>query len=151
MNVENLFVKESNQRAVANVVERCLVGGSVQPQWGLPSSYAPLLASDPKRKIAISPSTNDWIAIIESKEVVDFGMAKTLVDELGGSAVIIQVSDSTGAMGHLFYEGGQVISCEFEEQAHDPINDARSILRQHRIPFDVAMFREVVDLHRKVG
>jgi hypothetical protein len=61
------------------------------------------LANDPKRKVANSPSKGGWIAIVESKEVVDFGMAKSLADELKGIIAIIQVSDATGEVGYLSY------------------------------------------------
>jgi len=145
MNIENLFVRTADQAAVANVVERCLSQVD-QPEWELPSSYAPLLAKDPKRKVAISPVIEGWIAIIESKEVVDFGMAKSLADELGCTAFIMQVSDSTGAVGHLSYSNGQVTDSQFDEEAADPLNEARDIVKRHGIPFDLKMFREVVPL-----
>jgi len=75
MNVENLFVKNGDQTTLANIVERCLANPSTDPGWGLPSSYGPLLESDPKRNVAISPAKDGWFAIVESKEVVDFGLA----------------------------------------------------------------------------
>src|SRR5581483_4489466 len=116
------------------------------PGWGLPSSYGPLLENDPKRKVAISPARDGWFAIVESKEVVDFGLAKSLSDELGGIAVIIQVSEVTGELGYLSYAEGSVVTCESGETANDPLNDARSVLKKLGIPFDLMMFREVVQL-----
>lgn len=144
MNVENLFVNGGGQSAVANLVAQCLASPVEQPDWELPSSYSPILVADPKRKVAISPETDGWIAIIESKEVVDFGMAKRLADELGGKAVIVQISDAIGALGKLIYQSGQVTVSSFDEYANDPLNDARSVLKDQKIPFDVFMFREVV-------
>lgn len=144
MNIENLFVKGGSQASVAEVVARCLANRIEQPDWDLPSSFSPLLVGDPKRKVAISPENDGWIAIIESKEVVDFGMAKLLADELGGVAVVVQVSDAIGAMGNLVYRDGRVAVCSFDEDSSDPLNDGRSVLRQELIPFDLLMFREVV-------
>jgi hypothetical protein len=146
MNVENLFVKGGDRASVVEIVTRCLANPAEQPAWGLLSSYSPLLVNDPKRKIAISPETDGWTAIIESKEVVDFGMAKLLADELGGTAVVVQVSDAIGAMGKLIYRDGGLVTCVFDEDATDPLNDGRAVLRQEGIPFDLLMFREVVRL-----
>lgn len=146
MNIENLFVKSADQAAVASIVERNLTNPPDDPGWELPSSYIPLLANDPKRKIAISPSKDGWIAIVESKEVVDFGMAKSLADELKGSIAIVQVSDATGEVGHLSYTQGSVMEQSFGEAVTDPLNDARDVLKRLEIPFDLMMFREVVQL-----
>lgn len=146
MNVENLFVKSGDQAAVADIVVQCLANPAGQPDWGLPSSYSPLLVNDPKRKVAISPLSSGWIAIIESKEVVDFGMAKRLVDELGGMAVVVQVADAIGAVGMLVYECGQVTVSRFDEDANDPLNDARAFLKEQQIPFDLCLFHEVIRL-----
>jgi hypothetical protein len=146
MNVENLFVKNGDQMMLGNIVERCLSNPSTDPGWELPSSYNTLLEGDPKRKVAISPSNGGWFAIVESKEVVDFGMAKSLSDELGGMAVIIQVSDVTGEVGCLSYAEGKVMNYEFGESANDPLNDARSVLKKLGIPYDLMMFKEVVQL-----
>ncbi len=146
MNVENLFLRTGDQTTLAKIVERCLANPSTDPGWELLSSYGPLLENDPKRKVAISPGKDGWFAIVESKEVVDFGMAKSLSDELGGMAVIIQVSDVTGELGYLSYAEGTVMDCEFGEAASEPLNDARSVLKNLGIPFDLMMFREVVQL-----
>jgi len=146
MNVENLFVNGGSQASVAEIVARCLENSTEQPDWELPSSYSPLLVGDPKRKVAISPETDGWTAIVESKEVVDFGMAKLLADELGGTAVVVQVSDAIGAMGKLIYRQGRIVACAFDEDAPDPLNDGRAVLRKESIPFDLLMFREVVQM-----
>lgn len=84
LNVENLFVKCDEQRKVADIVEYHWRNSSqpAQPDWGLPSSYMPLLAAETKRKIAISPPKEGWIALIESKEVIDFALAKVLSEGL---------------------------------------------------------------------
>jgi hypothetical protein len=61
-------------------------------------------------------------------------------------AVIIQVSDATGEVGCLSYAEGTVIDCEFGEAVYAPLSDARSILQKLRIPFNLMMFKEVVQL-----
>lgn len=146
MNVENLFVKSSDHSLVVELAIRALANPITEPAWELPSSYSPLLATNPKRKLAISPNKNGWIAIIESKEVVDFSMAKYLADELKTTAAIIQISDAAGELGFLLYENGKAIEQAFEESVRDPLNHAREILKRFGVPFDMMMFREVVHL-----
>lgn len=146
MNVENLFIQSGDQQSVIAIVGDYLAGeiNAEQPNWALPSSHEPLLARETKRKVAISPLRDGWIAVIESKEVVDFGMAKAIADHLQGMAVIVQSSDVTGTLGTLIYANGQVLESHLDEEAVDPMNDARAFLRKYGIPFDLMMFREVV-------
>jgi hypothetical protein len=115
-----------------------------QPDWGLPSSFEPLLAKESKRKVAISPSRDGWIALIEAKEVVDFALAKTLSEELDTAVLIIQVSEVTGGAGYASAIRGQVLESVFNQEDDDPLASARNALTKYKVPFDAILFREAV-------
>lgn len=146
MNIENLFVFVGNvdQIAVVEYIDKILQSPPAQPDWQLPSSYTSLLKDETKRKIGVSPNIAGWVQIVESKEVVDFGMAKALADSSSGKAVVIQLSDVTGDMGFLVYESGFVREWHFDSDSEDGLTSARSILEREGIPFDLVMFREIV-------
>lgn len=146
LNVENLFVKCGDQAKVVALVETHWHNPSqaVQPDWGLPSSFESLLASEPKRKIAISPPRDGWIAIVESKEVVDFALANELSEKLGTTVLAIQVAEASGAAGYASAVHGQVLESRFNEEADDPLATVRDALRKFAVPFDATLFREAV-------
>ena len=115
-----------------------------QPTWGLPSSYEPLLAKESKRKIVISPPKEGWIALIESKEVVDFGMAKVLSEKLDAAVLVIQLSEASGATGYASSVRGEMLESHFNEEDDDPLASIREVLKKYNIPFDATLFREAV-------
>jgi len=146
MNVENLFlfVGLEDQSQVVEHVRESLVGHAPQPEWRLPSSFSTLLQNDKKRKVGVSSVKNGWVQLVESKEVVDFGMAKNLADGFAGKALVLQLSDVTGKFGFLLYSGGSVEDWHFGSESQDILASARALLKKIGVPFDVAMFREVV-------
>jgi len=146
LNVENVFVKCDDQVKVAEAVEAHLRNPlrPAQPDWGLPSSFEPLLAKETKRKVAISPPHDGWIAVVESKEVVDFALAQELSDKLGTSVLAIQLSEAVGAAGFASAMRGQVLESEFYEEDDDPFSTVKDTLRKYKVPFDAILFREAV-------
>jgi hypothetical protein len=146
LNVENLFVKCNEQAKVVAFVETQWRNPSqpAQPDWGLPSSFEPLLAKEAKRKVAISPPRNGWIAVIESKEVVDFALANALSEKLDTSVLAIQLSESSGAAGYAAAIRGQVLESQFDEEDDDPLATIREALKKYKVPFDATLFREAV-------
>ncbi len=145
-NVENLFVKCDEQTRVAELIEAHWRNPSqpAQPDWGLPSSFVPLLAKEPKRKIAISPARDGWLALIESKEVVDFALANALSEKLGTSVLAIQLSEASGASGYASVVRGQVQESQFYAEDDDPLLTVRKALKKYKVPFDATLFREAV-------
>src|ERR1051326_3561137 len=145
-NVENLFVKCDDQGGVATLVESHWRSSSrpAQPTWGLPSSFKAMLAKGPKRKIAISPPRKGWGALVESKEVVDFALAKVLSEELDTTVLAIQVSEASGAAGYASAVRGQVLESHFSEEDGDPLASVREALKKYNVPFEAILFREAV-------
>ncbi len=145
-NIENLFVKCDNQAKVADLVEMYWQNPSqsVQPDWGLPSSFEPLLAKEAKRKVAISPAREGWVALVESKEVVDFALAKALSEKLDTTVLAIQLSEASGAAGYASAMCGQVLESVFNAEDDDPLASVRDALKKYKVPFDATLFRETV-------
>ncbi|MFA6033001.1 MAG: hypothetical protein WC889_08895 [Myxococcota bacterium] len=150
MNVENAFIRTEDREGLLNqLTARLKAPGDpkgVQPDWGLPSSYDALLAGERKRKIVVSPVQNGWVAIIESKEVIDFTLLQSTGDKLNTDIVAIQVSDVVGACGYALYRNGVVQDKFFSEEDEDPLASVRIYLKKCGIPFDVLTFREAVQL-----
>lgn len=146
LNVENLFVKCDDQAKVVSLVETLWRNPSqpAQQDWGLPSSFEPLLAKEPKRKVAISPPQNGWIALVESKEVVDFALASALSEKLEASVLAIQLSEAAGAAGFASAVRGQVLESQFNEEDDGPLVTVRDALKKYKVPFDATLFREAV-------
>jgi hypothetical protein len=146
LNVENLFVKCDDQAKVAELVETHLMNPPppAQPDWGLPSSFEPLLAKEAKRKLAISTPRDGWIALVESKEVVDFSLATALSEKLETTVLAIQIAEASGAAGYASAVRGQVLDSSFNEQDDDPLAKVRAALKKYKVPFDAILFREAV-------
>lgn len=146
LNVENLFVKCDDQAKVAELVETHWRNPSppTQPDWGLPSSFEPLLAKEARRKLAISPPRDGWVALVESKEVVDFSLANALSEKLDTTVLAIQIAEASGAAGYASVIRGQVLESSFNEEDDDPLATVRGALKKYKVPFDATLFREAV-------
>ncbi len=143
LNVENLFVKDDDPKKACAVVRAYWSqDGTQQPDWGIPSSYDQLLRNNPKRKLAVSAARDGWIALVESKEVVDFGMAKALSEQLNTAVLAIQVSEATGAAGYASAVGGKLLESSFRDDDDNPLESVRNVMRKYRVPFDPIMFRK---------
>jgi|YelNatPaOPRAMG01_1025707.scaffolds.fasta_scaffold131109_2 hypothetical protein len=146
LNVENIFVKCDDQAKVVALVETYWRKPSqpAQPDWGLPLSFETLLANEPKRKVAISPPRDGWIAVVESKEVVDFALAKELSEKLDTTVLVIQVAEGIGAAGYASAVRGQVLESDYTKESDDPLATVRYVLKKYKVPFDAILFREAV-------
>jgi hypothetical protein len=153
MNVEMVLVRtDSIDQVVAAASKRLQsppdeIGR--QPDWGLPRSYDVLIARDPKRKIAVSPPTDGWIALVESKEVIDFALAQTLSELLEAEVVAIQLSEVTGCCGYALCSSGSVIETLFDDREEDPGGRIHDLLEGHGIATGLVMFREAVQDRRR--
>ena len=154
MNIEMFFVKTDNRNAVIGYIKNRLC---VQPdlpgnqsEWGLESSYDILLANEPKRKVAISPVENGWIAGIESKEVLDFAMLQEISERLSCEIVVCQLANIADSCGYARCNCGQLVENSWSENDPDPLGTLRVYLRKQSIFFDLLTFREAVRL-RDVG
>ena len=110
----------------------------------MPSSFEPVLAHEPKRKLAISLPRDGWVALIESKEVIDFALARTLSEKLKTTVLAIQVYETSGAAGFVSVVRGQLLESQFNEADDSPIATVRETLRRYKVPFDVTLFHEAV-------
>lgn len=150
MNVEMSCVRATERKEVLGIVESRIRGqpdsAGKQPDWGLPSSYDTLLASDKKRRVAVSPLRDGWIALVESKEVLDFSLLQNISSVLKTDVVAIQVSDIVGACGYALCNEGTLREKYFSELDEEPLATARTFLQQKGIPFDVLTFREAIQL-----
>lgn len=148
MNIELAFIKSvENGRIVERVNER--LNGSLRSirlcsQMEVPDSYDAILASDKKRKVAISSSKKGWIAIIESKEVNDYTMLLQLSKEFQTEVLAIIQSDVAGTWGYVEMFEGKVVKSHFSEE-DDEIEDLLDDkMNEKGIDIPLYMFREVV-------
>jgi hypothetical protein len=145
-NIENLLVKANDRDQVVECVRRFWGSGAphLQPDWELPSSFEAFLAREPKRKIAISPVVSNWTALVESKEVVDFALAKTLSVELNTTAIVVQLYEVTGLAGYAVVNGGQVAESYSSETDADPLSVVISVCGRYEVPFKLISFDQAV-------
>jgi hypothetical protein len=150
MNVEMSFVHTDSRDALLEKIASRLKGSpdspGSQPDWGLPSSYDVLLAPERKRKIGVSPIQGGWVAVVESKEVVDFALLQSISITLKAEVIAIQVSDVTGSCGRALCRAGVVQEKYFSEDDEDPLTSTRSYLKNCGVPFDILTFREAIQL-----
>lgn len=144
LNTENIFIECADIARVSAAVEAYLKTptSDSQPDWGLPSSFEPVLAKEKKRKIAISFPMGGWTALVESKEVVDFALAKRLSEICDAHILVIQISESSGSAGYALVKAGKLLGSQFYEEDEDPLNTIRRTLKKHGILFEPVLFRE---------
>jgi len=147
MNIEQAFIKHSEQEKVVEIVEERLNGKLKDEHFfvmEIPDSYDAILANNKKRKVAVSPSDNGWITVIESKEVNDYTMLMLISKELNTEVVAITQSDVVGAWGYVEINNGQVNRSYFSEDDEDIENLMEQKLKEKNIANILYMFREVV-------
>lgn len=153
MNIEQAFVKTDNISKVKDVVKKRLNSNpdtsGLQPDVGLPSSYDAILAKEQKRKIAISELKDEWVSILESKEVNDYKMLLEISKELNCEVIVIVISDVTGEWGFSELCSGTVLNSYFSEDDDDIEGLIGSKLRDKKIKLPLCMFREVAS--RKIA
>jgi hypothetical protein len=150
MNVEMFFVRTSDRQALKNCIEERLRrqpdSRGEQPDWGLESSYDVLLATEPKRKIAVSPVQNGWVAAIESKEVLDFALLQQISQGLSCEVVACQVASIVDSCGYARCSSGVLVERNRLENEADPLGTVRAYLHSRSVPFDLLGFREAAQL-----
>jgi hypothetical protein len=150
MNVENAFIKSGNREAVLAFVTARLNappdGPGKQPKWALTSSYDMTIASDPKRKIAVSCVVGGWIAVVESRGAVDFALLQTLSESLETDVVTCQFYDTAGAYAYARCVSGRIAEAKSLDDVSDPLKAMRDYLGQLAVPFDLFTFAEAIRL-----
>jgi hypothetical protein len=150
MNIEMFFIQSESHEAVIDAIRQRIKSpadaAGMQPDWGLQSSYDVLIARDRKRKVAVSPVVNGWIAAIESKEVLDFAMLQWLSELLKAKVLAVQVSEATGAAGYAALANGTVLASYFSEEDENPLGTTRDFMARDGVPLGLISFREAVQL-----
>lgn len=146
MNIEGFFVRTNETTALRKIIAERINSPDdatgMQPDWGLEQSYDAFIIGDLKRKLAISKPKNNWIAAIESKEVLDFALLQQIGLSIDADVVAYQISDSTGGCGYSIFRNGKVEDSDFDSNSEDPLSQTRKMLADLGIPFDIVMFRE---------
>lgn len=150
MNVEMFFVRTMDRDGLLRCVEERLRSPAdqpnAQPDWGLESSYDVLVAADPKRKVAVSPVVDGWVAVVESKEVLDFRLLQGISAQLSAEVLACQLGEVTDSFCYARCIAGKVVEHSVRADLPDAFAAARHLLRQHSIPHDIVTFREAVQL-----
>lgn len=144
MNVELFFVRADHAAVIELVNARLGSAERTSEESPLPSSYQALLRDEPRRRIAVSHTVDGWTAVIESREVVDFELARIASARLRTRVVVIQAADTVGARGIAVYESGAVVEADYSEDDPDPDATLRAALEANRIVHTIPLFREVV-------
>jgi hypothetical protein len=152
MNVEMFFIQTDEAQEVSELIRQRINSppdhADQQPDWGLPCSYDVLLAKEPKRKVALSPSVGGWIASIESMEVIDFSLLQRL-ETLKTKVIAVQLSEVTGCCGYALCSSGTVIERHFSEDDDDPAETISEFLKRNGVRSGLISFREAVQMRNQ--
>lgn len=134
INTENLCVKSFDQSKVLCLIESVWRTNAflAKPDWTLPCSFDE--PSQTKRALAVSPSMDGWVIIVESVGFVDFGLARTLSVQLETEFLITQIAETTGFAAYLYGLCGNEIKSYFSEDDIDPLGTVRDALKTYGIP-----------------
>lgn len=150
MHFELFFVKSDDRAALIGLIEQRLASPpdapGKQPDWGLERSYDLLLANEPKRKLAVSPVWNGWIAVVESKVILDYALLQEISVRLSADVIACQLAGAIDAYGYARCCSGELRETMWLENAPDPLRTLRAYLRKHDIPYDLISFRETIQL-----
>lgn len=150
MNVEMFFIETDAVPQVGDLIRLRIKSppdaAGQQPDWGLPSSYDVLLANEPKRKVALSPSVGGWIAGIESKEVIDLALLQRLSEALRTNVIAVQLSEVSGCYGYALCSSGTVTERRFSEYEGDPAGTIAEFLRRKGVQSSLISFREAMQM-----
>jgi len=153
MNIEMFFIKTDAVSQVSNTVRQHIKSASdvanQQPDWGLPSSYDVLLAKEPKRKVAISPAINNWVAGIESKEVIDFALLQQIAKALRTDVIAVQLSEVSGCCGYALCSNEKIIEHYFSEDDDNPAGTIAEFLKRNNVKTGLVSFREAVQMRNQ--
>jgi len=150
MNTQAFFVRSDDRTGVVRLIAQRLLAPTdppgKQPDWGLERSYDIWLAQELKRKVAVSPVHDHWIAGVESKEVLDFVMLQEIATQLNVEVVACQLASTIDSWGYARCVDGRLAESEWRENDPDPFNSLRGYLRGNLISHDIIGFREAVGL-----
>lgn len=150
MNVEAFYIQTEDQSSVVAAIRERLSAEAAevgsQSNAPLPSSYDPLLRTDPKRKVLVSPAQQGWVTVLESKEVVDFDLAQRLSEKIRTVVLIVQLAEGVGARGMAMLKDGSVASSDYSEDDDDPSGSIQNFMVQNGIVGPLLMFREAIAL-----
>ena len=148
LNVELFFTRAATANDVGKVIRDWFSSPpgteGRQPDWGLPSSYDAQLWSERKRKVALAPPTGGWVAAIESKEVLDFGLLQRLSEVLKTTVIAVQLSEVSGCCGSALCEKGAVVEHYFSEEDDDPAGVVAAVLLRNSVAARLLTFRDAV-------
>ncbi len=151
MHIENFFVRTTQRELLQGyIIKRLgtpLDPPGTQPAWGLDPSYYPGLRAGLVRNIAISPVASGWVAGVESRGVLDFGLLQAISEGMGTEVLACQVSTSSDYFGLARCVNGSLVEARAEyEGAEDPVSVLREFLRGRSVPFNMIAFSEAIKL-----
>ncbi|MFM2166373.1 MAG: hypothetical protein RIS79_744 [Verrucomicrobiota bacterium] len=150
MNAEIFYIQTEDQMSVISAIKERLsaeaISDGTQLSSPLPSSYDALLRTDPKRKVLVSPVQQGWVTVLESREVVDFELARRLSEQFKTKVIIIQLAECAGGRGVVTLKDGAVVSSDYSEDDDDPLGSIQSVMTQNGILEPLWMFREAIQL-----
>jgi hypothetical protein len=150
MNIEAFYILTEDQSSVEAAIKKRLIEEATevgsQSNSPLPSSYDPLLRSDQKRKVLVSPAQNGWVTVLEAKEVVDFELAQRLSEQFKTTVLIVQLAEGVGARGMAILENGAVLMSDYSEDDDDPSGSIQGFMTKNSIAGPLLMFREAIAL-----
>lgn len=120
-----------------------------QPDWGLPSSYDALLAAERKRKVALSPPINGWVAGVESKEIVDFALILELSVAMQTDVIAVQLLEVTGSCGYALCSNGHVAAHRFSVNDDDPAGTITDFIERNGVRVGLISFKEAVQMRSR--
>ena len=120
LNVDNLFIKGSDRDQIMELLPRIL-----------PAS---------KWKMAVSPSKDGWIQLIDSHENTPPHIARDISAALSCPVVCVQIYEAVGEAGWHNFDSGRQVESRMTEEPEEVMATLRSQVGAQT----VLMFREVV-------
>ena len=149
INVETFFVQTDDRATLIKYLAQRLTSppdiSGRQPDWGLQRSYDIVIASDPKRKIAVSPVQDGWIAAVESKETLDYTLLETISREMRTRVIVCILYEVTGSCGYACCNNGVLEETYYSEEDKDPFGMVTVYLKKRSVPYGLMMFRHAVE------
>jgi len=147
INTENLFVHGVTSDVVLAAVEEYLQRpfdpSRTHADWPLELTFHPSMVTR-GRKVSVSDASDGWVAVVESSETVEPGLAEHLHQALAAQIVVAQLYEVTASCGFAVWNQGAAFGGPTRHDVDDALGAVIDALKKAGVPFRPLLFRETV-------
>lgn len=147
MNIEQAFIKGCKIQDIVEIYEMRLKDENfvIAKEFSeLPNSYDVLLKEDCKRKVAMFQISDEWVTVVEAKEVNDYDLLMYISKKCKAIVVCTVCSDVIGACGYAILKNGNVETADYSEDIDDVDEYVSDVLQEEGIEYRTLMFSEIM-------